>query len=187
MGEDQFDLLKPLLDLDAGGMIDLTADVDDTLASLSGILGPLGLPDVRSSVGNVTGLVGGLTSTISGLVCSNPLTRGACLAILNPILLDPLNAALGNVNAALGVFGSPQSPTTALNNMITDVGSFHDSLLAITSGLDIGALSADTTHNTKRVTVAVTIDGVKADATPQNAVWMSTVVTDPTAALLGIE
>ena len=186
MGEDQFDLLAPLLDLDAGGVIDLTDGLDTTLGGLSGIVSPLGLPSVRSSVGNVTSAIGGVVTTISGVVCSNPLTKPACLAILNPILLTPLNSALTDVSSALGVFGGAQSPTTSVNNMITDVNTFHDSLLAITSGLDIGALSADTTHNTKRVTVAVTIDGVRADATPQNPVWLSTVVTDQSAALLGL-
>jgi prepilin-type N-terminal cleavage/methylation domain-containing protein len=49
--------------------------------------------------------------------------------------------------------------------------------------IDLDGLTKDTTHNTKRVTVAVTIE-TPGDAAPANPVWASSVVTDPVAGLL---
>jgi len=140
---------------------------------------------VRTTVGAVSTAIGSVTSTISGLVCSNPLTRTTCLNILNPVLLTPLNNALSAVNAAIAVFNGSGSPTTAITTITNHAVSVHDALLGITDDIDISGLSRDTTHNTKRITVAITIDTPGADIGPQNAVWLSTVVTDPDAALLG--
>ena len=180
-----FAALSPLLDEDAGGVGDLAAALNTKLGTLSGTLTSLNLSGVRTAVGSVTTAIGSVASTISGAVCSNPLTRTACLNVLNPVLLTPLNNATSAVNSALGVFNGSSSPTTAITAISTDVAGLHDALLGITSDVDVAGLSRDTTHNTKRITVAVTVDSAGPNSGPQSPVWLSSVVSDPDAALLG--
>lgn len=178
--------LAPLL-TNADGLLDTASDLVNQLNTLDIDLCDLqevdlqGLVDaLGTSVDNITALTNqlevvdglldaargplqSLTGSLSGLVCT-----------LLPPLCNNANTAISAALDALdGTNGTP--PDTATGEVNT--------LLSEIAAIDISGLTADTTHNTKRVSVAVVIN-TPGNASPISPVWLSSVVTDPDAAIL---
>lgn len=128
--------------------------------------------DVTSTSGvasTVSGLLGGLGGLLGSLVCPPPpLLAG---------LLGPTCTALTNLNTSSGIFNSHIGGAGGINASLT---SLSNDITTLTNLL----ANANVTRNTKRVSVAVTIDSTRSDIAPQQPIWLSTVVTDSTEGLL---
>lgn len=134
----------------------LLVDLTDELVSVNSALSELSGP-----LAELAGYVSTLGSATCGLL-PTPNVCGAVSSLVGPAL-----------NALAPSSGTP--PKTIAGNVN-----------GILSGvvLDVSSLTRDTTHNTKRITVAVTVDTGRDDITPKNTLWLSTVVTDPSAGVI---
>lgn len=189
--------LKPVLDSIANdGDLDQADQVLDQLlavteldlcdispaafAGVSGLLATDGeqIVDLTDSLNQLSGAIEPLHNGAGGLL--NSITSLTCTVL--PSLCQQITAA---TNAALEILGTGSEPDSPLSL----AGAVQQSLGEL-APIDPAALTTSTDRNTKRVTVAVTIDqlndaGKREDLTPKNPVWLGTVLTAPTDGLLG--
>lgn len=128
--------------------------------------------DVSSTSGiasTVSGLLGGLGGLLGSLVCPPPP--------LLAVLLQPTCNALTSLNTSSGIFNTHIGGSGGISATLT---SLSTDLTTLTNFLS----NPNVTRNTKRVSVAVTIDSARSDIAPQLPIWLSTVVTDSTEGLL---
>ncbi len=173
--EARIDELNALL---ATGVVDL-CDIDDAVFEDLGTLLALDLSDVSEIADDLAAIDGELDDLIgSALIslCNGPTGLLCTTAVINQIvnyLINPLLTALDGTG--------PTTPTDALEALTATL----DELPAIDTDLLDG--DAFSNRNTKRVSVAVTIDSIaREDITPKNPVWLSSVITDPRDGLLGV-
>ena len=92
----------------------------------------------------------------------------ACICLLRASPLctpySNLNTSANTLTSAIGGSAGIYASTTTLNTDLANLAALSTS---------------NTTHNSKRVTVAVTIDKARGDLTPQNVTYLSTIVTNP--------
>ncbi len=156
-----------LCDIDSAVFDDLSAVMALDLSDVSTIADDLAAVD-----GELDDLIGSALISLcngpTGLLC----TSGVVNQIVNN-LINPLLAALDG--------SGPTTPSEALGALTATL----DDLPAIDADLLDG--DAFPNRNTKRVSVAVTIDSIaREDITPKNPVWLSSVITDPRDGLLGL-
>lgn len=158
-------------------LCDLPAGVIPSLAELQAVvtvleaLNPI-LGAIAPLVDHVGDLVHDLVSlNLFGLleaVVKAPLIIADSVALL--VQQQALTTLLGGVTDTLGNPTSLVSLATGLTTSLTDLVAF--------------LAAPDTTHNTKRVTVAVQLLNPSGGHGPKAPVWMSTVITDPEDGLL---
>lgn len=190
-GPDLADDLKAALDSLEGRLETTQSQLQDATTNLAA-LGQADLCDIAPA--QLQNLQEGLGVGVNGL----EVTREA-LELLEPEL-ETIQANLSSITGAIVCALLPALCATVNNAINTAFGILEpengdrdpDELLARTNallddfaGLDLGGLTRDTTHNTKRITVGVTITRSREDLTPRNTVWMSSIVADPKAGLLG--
>lgn len=155
------------------GQIDLC---DLSAADLAGLKKVL--ETSSSKIVTLTTQLTNLNSTLTSL--SGPLTTlfnnlfvGVC-GVLPPVCGN----VSSNISSVLNVLkpsgDAPKTVAGQVNTILSDLAAVSFS----------GLTTTDTTHNTKRITVAVTVDTARDDITPANTVWLSSVVTDPSAGLI---
>ncbi len=148
----QFKSLTSITDFDSSGSLTLSSGLTTQLGDTGGTLS-VDLTDLQSKLNAFKAAIGNLTSVLCPLAGS---------LICTPY--NNLNASANTLTSAIGGSAGIYASTTTLN---TDLAN-------------LAALStANTTHNSKRVTVAVTIDKARGDLTPQNVTYLSTIVTNP--------
>ncbi len=91
-----------------------------------------------------------------------PLASVSCLLPLAKPLCDASNSLIGTIGGSTGAYVS-------LSDLNSNLAALNTSM----------AGTQNTTHNTKRVTVIVTVDRARSDQTPANPVYLSTIVIDP--------
>lgn len=157
----QFKSLKAVTEVDSSGTLQLDSSITTPLgtASSGGTLGTR-VESVRAALQSFKSLLGSLTV----LVCPNVLLPDLCTAYDN--LNSVAQTLSGTIGGSAGVYATTDTLRTDLQNL-TSLGT------------------ANTTHNTKRVTVAVTIDKAREDMTPDNVVYLESVVIDPNEGLVG--
>ncbi len=149
----QFKSLTSITDFNSSGSLTLSSGLTTQLGDTSGTLS-VDLSDLQTKLNAFKTLLGALST----LTCPNALLPSLCTAYNN------LNTSSNTLTSAIGGSAGIYASTTTLN---TDLAN-------------LAALStANTTHNSKRVTVAVTIDKARGDLTPQNVTYLSTIVTNP--------
>lgn len=150
--------LQTVLEANSAEIATLAADLAELAVVLTGAYGPM-----QEVLAIVDALLPG---------------QNACGPILDPN--DACGQFTSAVQAALHILdpgtGQGEPPSTVLGRVNTT--------LALIAGADFSGLDRDTTHNTKRITVAISVDTPGADVTPNNQVWLSTVATDPEAGLV---
>ena len=157
----QFKSLTAVTEVNSSGSLQLDSSITTPLGttSTSGTLGTQ-VEAVRAGLQSFKSLLGSLTL----LTCPNPLLASLCTAYTN---LNNVSQTLSNsIGGSAGIYATTNTLRTDLANL---------------SSLS----SSNTTHNTKRVTVAVTIDRSRTDITPAKVVYLSTIVIDPNEGLLG--
>ena len=130
-----------------------------------------------------TGGVEGYLSTNSNSV-QVELTAAAALGGipgLSAVLTIDSNLAADNTSIQASMSSSGGLSSSA-------IGAVHNSLTNLKDVLncvnDLAGCSLTGTHVTKRISVAVVLDATRAGVGPQKAVWMSSLVTDPSDGLL---
>ncbi len=123
------------------------------------------------------------TLEVKGAI-SSPFSASADLAVQTASVASALDA-LGGLSCVLlpgsSLCTALSSASNTLKSTITngttvDLTDLKGKLSTLDTALDG---TANTTHNSKRVTVAVTIDKARGDITPQNVTYLSTIVTNP--------
>jgi prepilin-type N-terminal cleavage/methylation domain-containing protein len=146
--------LQDLLSVNSSLLSSLTSKLVTVNSTLSALKGPL--------------------NTLSGYVNDPVYGTLVCGLLPTPNICGTVSSLVGPaLNALVPSSGSP--PKTIAGNVNTILADID---------LDISGLNKDTTHNTKRITVAVTVDTGRDDITPANTIWLSSVVTDPDAGLI---
>lgn len=178
----------------AGGtLVDLCQLPDDTV-----------LPDVRALTAidaaldpltaQLTTLLSGATSLEEKVQALSDSLDDVVLGLLGTLLDtislqdDAVVAAAGPVTltGSLGVQTSDGKAVTAVSVATTTTVPMTDlaTLQAQRLTALLQALTAGRPHNTVRISVGVRLVGANADVGPRNVVWVSTIVTDPTAGVL---
>jgi prepilin-type N-terminal cleavage/methylation domain-containing protein len=144
--------LKSLLELDQTSISDLTTRLASVQTPLTNLVGTVAVP------GPLDILFGYVEGTLGQATCGLLPTPNICGTVTS------LTNQVDLVSAPV-----PSTLATTLNNKISGIT------------VDASGLTTNTTHNTKRITVAVTVDTNRADVTPKNTLYMSTVATEPDA------
>ena len=158
----QFKSLTAVTQVDGSGNLQLDSSITTPLGttSSSGTLGT-NIAAVQSALSSFKGALGILTT----LTCPNALLPALCG------YYNTLNTVSQTLSTSIGGAAGIYANTNTLRTDLANLASLS---------------AANTTHNTKRVTVAVTIDrGSREDLTPANVVYLSSVVVDPNEGLLG--
>ena len=153
---------------------DLSSYLGVDVSNVSPIIDQLGTVDSAiEDLLNSTQLSTLITDLSNG-ICT--LTPSVCNLLVNPIVTGVVNPLLDALDGGgSGPVADELDTLTATLNALPDI--------------DAALLGGDSSpsRNTKRVTVAVTIDSIaRQDITPKNPVWLSTVITDPRTGLLGL-
>lgn len=158
-------------------LCDIPAGVVPSLADVQAVTAVLGaLNPVLSAIAPLTQDVGQLLHSLVnldlfgllGAVVKAPLIVAD--AVLLVVQQNVLSSVLGGVVNALGSPATLPSLATGLTTSLTKLAGF--------------LLAPDTTHNTKRVTVAVVLLNPPSGRRAPDPAWVSTVVTDPADGLL---
>jgi hypothetical protein len=158
-------------------LCDIPAGVVPSLADVQAVTAVLGaLNPVLAAIAPLTQDVGQLLHSLVnldlfgllGAVVKAPLIVAD--AVLLVVQQNVLSSVLGGVVNALGSPATLPSLATGLTTSLTKLAGF--------------LLAPDTTHNTKRVTVAVVLLNPPSGRRAPDPAWVSTVVTDPADGLL---
>jgi hypothetical protein len=157
----------------------LTARTTQLTGALSGV-SQLDLCDINTSALRSLQGLGSLTPALQALDPKldslQSVLGGLCLPVVGCVLSSAANTQVTSVNNQLNcMFGGSSVDTTA------EFTAYIDGVTTNLSQLP-GDLY-DTDKNTKRITVAVVIDP-QTGAGPQEPVWATSVVRDPTAGLI---
>lgn len=158
-------------------LCDLDLDTLDSLGDLrtvNELVGLLNDPQLGTLSTTVTVIRNALVPILPPI---GPVTLLARL----PTVLDTVTTAASN--AVLAAVTSIDNALFAAFGDLSNPGTAYDSVFSpLISDLQALAVAPDTTHNTKRVTVAVVLPD-QAGSGPFKPIWMSTVVSDPKASL----
>lgn len=190
------DELSELVGLDLTSLVNI--ELSDIGLDLPGLdVLPTGLADLDAYIEGAADDVESLTSQLLGTTCD--LLPSACELLLNDIeavvngALDEIalasdatdaQAPLAMLDDMVGQLAVTDQLTTLDGELTTSISTIDgsvDSLLAVAEQTALGEV---TDENTKRILVAVTIDGERGDLAPREPVWIQSIVIDPDAALV---
>jgi type II secretory pathway pseudopilin PulG len=154
----------------------------------NGVLPDLGqLKLIKNALTTLTPIL----STVSAVV--GPLAT-ALHSLLNLNVLNALTATLAATPAVLAAVTQLPAALTGITNLLAGVKDTLGNPMALASMLTstvtgitqlVGfLLNPNTTHNTKRVSVAVWLKDRKVGYGPNKPIWLTSIVTDPTEGLL---